>query len=167
MKSKGVSLIELLIIMGVLAALAGLFFIGYSGAKKRIDIDNASNSIVTKLMELRLKSMTTDKLHGFMTSNGCMSGRDCYASFVFDDQNNNYIIDDGEIKDIYYINFPPYLRFVYVSGNSETLFFDKRGFPRDEQGNFFEKTLKLQLWQGGKKLEREIVISTRIFIRKP
>ncbi|MGQ9618318.1 MAG: hypothetical protein ACUVUG_05060 [Candidatus Aminicenantia bacterium] len=166
MRSKGYTTIELLIIIGILGLLVGLFYIGYSGSRKRIDIDNVSNSIVTSLIDLRLKSMTTDNLHGFMTSQGCQPGNDCYATFIFKDENNNYIIDGNEKQNIHHFNFPPYISFDYSSSNPITIFFDKRGLPRDENGNFTEKIIKLVMQSGGKKLEREILISMRIVIKK-
>lgn len=168
MKEKGLTTIELLIVIGIIALIAGFIFMGYSGAKKRIDIDNAANSIASTLMDLRLSSMTTDKLRGFMTEEGCMPDRECYATFTFDDRNGNYKIDQDEKTDISYFNLPPYIRFEYnPPDNSLTIFFDRRGFPRDENGDFAQKSFKLVVTQGGKKLERTIEVSTRISIRRP
>lgn len=168
MKEKGLTTIELLITIGIIALIAGLIFMGYWGAKKRIDIDNAANSIASTLMDLRLKSMTTDKLRGFMTEEGCMSGRECYATFTFDDANGNYKIDEGEKKDISYFHLPSYIRFEYnPPDTSLTVFFDKRGFPRDENGNFAQKSFRLVVTQEGKKLERIIEVSMRISIKRP
>lgn len=167
MKDRGVTVIELLVVISIIAFLAAMFFIGYSGARKRIDIDNAANSIATTLMDLRLSSMTTDKLRGFMKGTGCISGRDCYATFTFDDRNGNYRIEDGEKLDISYFNLPQSLKLEYTpSGIPLTIFFDKRGLPRDENGDFAQKSLKIVLTAGTKKIERTIEISMRIAIKK-
>ncbi len=167
MREKGLTTTELLIVVGIIALIAGMIFIGYSGARKRIDIDNAANSIATTLMDLRLSSMTTDKLRGFMTGSGCMSGRDCYATFTFDDKNGNYKIEEGERTEISYFNLPSYLKFEYTPpDNSLTIFFDRRGLPRDANGNFVQKSLKLVVTHEGKKLERTIEISMRVAIKK-
>lgn len=168
MKENGLSLIEVLIVIGIIALIAGLIFMGYSGAKKRIDIDNAANSIATTLMDVRLRSMTTDKLRGFMTGQGCMSGRACYATFTFDDKNGNYKIDNDEIIEVSYMNLPSHLKLEHIPpASSLTIFFDKRGLPRDENGNFAQRALRLEVEEAGKKMERIIEISMRIAIRKP
>lgn len=168
MKENGVTLIELLIVIGIIAVLVGLIFMGYSGARKRIDIDNAANAIATTLMDVRLRSMTTDKLRGFMTGQGCMSGRDCYATFTFDDQNGNYKIENGEKIEISYMNLPSSMKLEHIPpASSITIFFDKRGLPRDENGNFTQRTMRLVVTKGGKKIERIIELSMRIAIRKP
>lgn len=165
MKDRGVTVVELLVVVGIIVLLAGMFFIGYSGARKRIDIDNAANSIATTLMDLRLGSMTTDKLRGFSTG-ACPGLRDCYATFTFDDKNGNYRIEDNETTDISYFELPHYLKFELPSGKAFTIFFDKRGLPRDENGDFAQKSLKIVLAVGPKKIERTIEISMRIAIKK-
>ncbi len=167
MNNRGVSVPELLIVILIIAVLAGMFFIGYSGARKRIDIDNAANSIATTLMDLRLSSMTTDKLRGFMAGKGCGPGRDCYATFTFDDKNGNYKIEQGEQIDITYFNLPQSFKLEYTPpGTPFTIFFDKRGLPRDENGDFAQKTLKIVLTVGAKKMERTVEVSMRIAIKK-
>ncbi len=167
MKEKGLSFIELLIVLGVIGVIVGMIFIGYSGARKRIDIDNAANSIATTLMDVRLRSMTTDKLRGFMTGQGCMSGRDCYAIFTFDDKNRNYRIESGEMIETSYFNLPSHLKLELIPpGTSLTIFFDKRGLPRDENGNFTQRSLKLEVTQGGKKMEKTIEVSMMVAIKK-
>jgi len=166
MNDRGVTVVELLIVIVIIAVLAGMFFIGYSGARKRIDIDNAANSIATTLMDLRLSSMTTDKLRGFMTETGCISGRDCYATFTFDDKNGNYRIENDEITEVSYFNLPKSLTFEYTPPDTSLMiFFDKRGLPRDQNGNFAQKSFKIVL-VGAKKIERTIDISMRVAIKK-
>jgi len=161
---KGLTTIELIIVLALIAVIVGMLFIGYSGARKRIDIDNTANSIATTLMDLRLSSMTTDKLRGFMT--GICSGRDCYATFTFDDKNGNYRIENDEITEVSYFNLPKSLKFEYTPPDTSlTIFFDKRGFPRDQNGNFAQKSFKIVLI-GTKKIERTIDISMRVAIKK-
>jgi len=115
MRDRGVTLVELLVvisIVGILAVALGFSYVGWQG---RYKVEKTTKDIYTDLMNARSMAMTRN--------------RDYFADFpttksyrVMADTNDNGVADDAALA-----TFPKTIEYAVNSWTGGTIVFDKRG----------------------------------------
>ena len=137
-QSKGMTLTEMMVVLGIIATLLGIGSVGLKALKANYDLVNATNQLYADLEWVRQQSMGGSHQFGIQfrpwyDDNGVAHNTADGYNVIFEDKNGNGVYDPGQAppnrEEIRTVDLRGKNVTLALSPNTNTLWYTRRGTP--------------------------------------